>query len=133
MLSLSLYTVLKLSKTTSPNKLLHNDCVTLYLSFSFLDWKLGLPYNICAWLYFSRELNGNLLVEGENNLVSINLKLHTQSHETATITVQWRPAASCFVFDFHTASQFTADDDDSRQTQSDRRDFSFLLCSIDYP
>ena len=31
MLSSSLYTVLKLSKTTSPNKLLHNDCVTLYV------------------------------------------------------------------------------------------------------
>ena len=31
MLSTSLYTVLKLSNTTSPNKLLHNDCVTLYL------------------------------------------------------------------------------------------------------
>ena len=33
MLSSSLFTVLKLSKTTSPNKLLLNDCVTLYIYF----------------------------------------------------------------------------------------------------
>ena len=41
MLSSSLHTLLKLSKTTSPNKLFDNDCVTLYADFpfSFLYYK----------------------------------------------------------------------------------------------
>ena len=35
MLPSSPFTMLKLSKTTSPNKLLHNDCVTLYTASWF--------------------------------------------------------------------------------------------------
>ena len=36
MLSSSLYTILKLSKTTSPNKLFDYECVTLYTTLFFI-------------------------------------------------------------------------------------------------
>ena len=39
MLSSSLDTLLKLSKTTNPQKLFANDCVTLYISWVFYTTK----------------------------------------------------------------------------------------------
>ena len=46
MLSLSLYTMLKLPKTSSPQKLLGYDCVTLYKHYALL--RVDLP-NIVAF------------------------------------------------------------------------------------
>ena len=47
-LSSSLYTLLKSSKTTSPNKLFDYDCVTLYCIFFLNRWRISLvPSIIC--------------------------------------------------------------------------------------
>ena len=49
-LSSSLYTLLKLSKTTPPNKLFDYDCVTLYIEINFLY--LGWLIHYCQSRYF---------------------------------------------------------------------------------
>ena len=56
MLSSSLFTVLKLSKTTSPTKLLHNDCVTLYIIFKKKKCMLCCAEAACPNLYFDITL-----------------------------------------------------------------------------
>ena len=56
-MSSSLYTELKLSKTTSPNKLLHNDCVTLYVIVGFPWSMIAIDFWLTLWPYRSLSFN----------------------------------------------------------------------------
>ena len=58
MLPSSPYTVLKLAKTTSPNELLHNDCVTLYIP---LNEASQIHFNNCEAIKSEQFENGHFL------------------------------------------------------------------------
>ena len=64
MLSLSLYAMLKLSKTTSPQKLFDHDCITLYTflnliqTFIFFHFSLG-GGDERTFIYLKKGFNSN--------------------------------------------------------------------------
>ena len=78
MLPSSPYTMLKLSKTTSPNILLHNDCVTLYnhgftaVSQQKRSWYLFRVHKECPKLYY---LNNSCFYERQ----SYSVEFHTDT------------------------------------------------------
>ena len=79
MLSASLYTMIKLSKTTSPQKLFPSDCFTLYFKTRCqnLGWlRLMNTYHLDLRANVEYEFEAQVFLKGDNVLFSASLEIN---------------------------------------------------------